>query len=197
MMPSKQCWDIYSQEQLCEATPGSGMLQDFSAGPGHSGCNSRSHASQRPGLRFSHQPGAECAVVVEHRFSPLDEPHRRAEAAAAVADLLTAAAAPDRSGLRGGGGGARPAANAGPRRPSADGAAAAEAVSRLHELYAGADPPPVDVVRHPRVRHTSVLYVFYLGNNDTCLAASYRWGGAAAPAVRRPWVAHSVLGRTI
>ena len=69
-----------------------------------------------------------------------------------MADLLTAAAATDRSGLRGGAGGMRPAGNAGLRRPGADGAAAAKAVVRLHELYAGAEPPPVDVVRHPRVR---------------------------------------------
>ncbi|KAK9822993.1 hypothetical protein WJX81_003185 [Elliptochloris bilobata] len=72
-------------------------------------------------------------------FSPQDHRRGRAEAAAAVCDLLTAAAAADRSGLRSG-------------------------VGRLHALYMDAEPPPVDVIRHPKVIEALLYGVFARGS---------------------------------
>ncbi len=79
-----------------------------------------------------------------------------------MADLLAAAAAAEgggggRPGLSGGAAalGARGGADAGfrgPGRAATDAAAAAEAAGRLHALYSADDPPPIDVIRHPRVR---------------------------------------------
>jgi len=127
------------------------------------------------------------------RFSPRDGRAGREQAAAAVADLLAAAAAAEgggggRPGLGGGAAalGARSGADAGfrgPGRAATDAAAAAEAAGRLHALYSADDPPPIDVIRHPRVRVADATS----GSEGACAR------GAAAKRATRPCALHALI----
>jgi len=132
---------------------------------------------------------------VASRFSPRDGRAGREQAAGAVADLLAAAAAAaeggggGRPGLGGGaaalgGRGGADAGFRGPGRAATDAAAAAEAAGRLHALYSAEDPPPVDVIRHPRVRAADATS----RSEGACLR------GAAAKHTTRAHALHALVG---